>query len=279
MGEYLPGNLQERLRELREANGFATRQDLAKELGIDKSTYGRIESGETKTINSDILIKLSELYNVTSDYILGISDVPEKTYYDIGDLGLSVAAAKNLYTNNASKSAVNALLQNDKFLYATKQMETYFNGVASRAYQACNDLYNFSFDILTDAIHAGRIPWDKDMKELQKGLKARKVPRESFQLTKIQNQVMAAIKEIKKDISSSIKDFAGEQCNASVLKEIRNEMQKYGDLTKYSKEEQKKFIVEMIQNAVKKDSDLTEEQAKEIDKGIETILMKAFSMK
>ena len=279
MGEYLPGNLQERLRELREANGFATRQDLAKELGIDKSTYGRIESGETKTINSDILIKLSELYNVTSDYILGISDVPEKTYYDIGDLGLSVTAAKNLYTNNASKSAVNALLQNDKFLYATKQMETYFDGVASRAYQACNDLYNFSFDILTDAIHAGRIPWDKDMKELQKGLKARKVPRESFQLTKIQNQVMAAIKEIKKDISSSNKDFAGEQCNASVLKEIRNEMQKYGDLTKYSKEEQKKFIVEMVQNAVKKDSVLTEEQANEVDKTIETFLMKAFSTK
>ncbi len=46
-------------------------------LGIDKSTYGRMESGATKTVSSDILIKLSELYNVTTDYILGISDVPE----------------------------------------------------------------------------------------------------------------------------------------------------------------------------------------------------------
>ena len=64
MKEYLPGNLQERLRKLREANGYGTRQELADKLGIDKSTYGRMESGATKTVSSDILIKLSELYKV-----------------------------------------------------------------------------------------------------------------------------------------------------------------------------------------------------------------------
>ena len=60
MGEYLPGNLQERLRELREANGFKSREKLAEVIGVNKTTYSRIENGSTKTISSDIL--LNRLY-------------------------------------------------------------------------------------------------------------------------------------------------------------------------------------------------------------------------
>ncbi|MBE5858634.1 MAG: helix-turn-helix transcriptional regulator [Butyrivibrio sp.] len=45
MGEYLPGNLQERLRELREANGYKTREKLAEAIGVYKTTYSRIENG------------------------------------------------------------------------------------------------------------------------------------------------------------------------------------------------------------------------------------------
>ena len=100
MGEYLPGNLQERLRELREANGFKSREKLAEVIGVNKTTYSRIENGSTKTISSDILLKLADLYKVPTDYILGLSDTPENTGYDIKELGLSVEAAKNLYSGN-----------------------------------------------------------------------------------------------------------------------------------------------------------------------------------
>ena len=60
MGEYLPGSLQDRLVELREANGYNSQYKLAEKIGVDRSTYSRIENGDTKTISSDILIKLSE---------------------------------------------------------------------------------------------------------------------------------------------------------------------------------------------------------------------------
>ena len=38
MGEYLPGNLQDRLRELREANGYNSQYKLAEKIGVDRRT-------------------------------------------------------------------------------------------------------------------------------------------------------------------------------------------------------------------------------------------------
>ena len=64
MGEYLPGSLQDRLVELREANGYNSQYKLAEKIGVDRSTYSRIENGDTKTISSDILItKTSHMKN------------------------------------------------------------------------------------------------------------------------------------------------------------------------------------------------------------------------
>ena len=128
MGEYLPGNLQERLIELRKTHGYKSQQQLVDALGgiVDKTTYSRIESGATKTINNELLVKLAELYNVSADYILEIANVPEKTYFDIQELGLSVEAAKNLYSGKVSTKVINELLINEKFATATKMMDLFF---------------------------------------------------------------------------------------------------------------------------------------------------------
>ena len=87
MSEYLPGNICERLRELREARGLDI-QDVAEIIGIHRTTYGRIESG-TASLSSEGLMLLSKYYDVPADYILGIVDVPDKTYFEIRELDYS----------------------------------------------------------------------------------------------------------------------------------------------------------------------------------------------
>lgn len=206
MGEYLPGNLQERLRELREANGFNSRNKLADEIGIDRTTYGRIENGSTKTISSDILIKLSKLYGVPTDYILGISDTPEDTRYDIKELGLSVEAAKNLYSKKVDPRVVNELLINDRFAMAAKLMADFFSGAVTQMLTAHNALLNSSVDILNDLVVSGKIPNDKDAVETKKKLKAAKIPTSRFELDKIQMYLMKAVREIQGKVSKEIAD-------------------------------------------------------------------------
>ena len=62
-----------RIRELRKSLGLS-QEALAKKIGTTQQAVSRMENN-AYDIPSDILIKLSQEYNVTTDYILGISDV------------------------------------------------------------------------------------------------------------------------------------------------------------------------------------------------------------
>ena len=64
-----------RIRELREDNDIL-QKDIAKLLNTTQQHYSRIENGTTE-ITADRVIALAKFYNVTSDYILGLSDKKE----------------------------------------------------------------------------------------------------------------------------------------------------------------------------------------------------------
>ena len=65
-----------RIRNLREDHDLNQTQ-VARYLGMSQTGYSKYETGEND-IPTLILIKLSELYNVSIDYLLNVSDNPEK---------------------------------------------------------------------------------------------------------------------------------------------------------------------------------------------------------
>ena len=66
-------NCAERIRALREDAG-RTQTDIAALLKVGQRTYCDYELGKTR-IPVDSLIVLARLYNVSMDYITGVSDV------------------------------------------------------------------------------------------------------------------------------------------------------------------------------------------------------------
>lgn len=54
-----------------------SKSELARRLEITPSQITRILNGDTKTISSDILIKLTKFFGVSADYLLGITDKKE----------------------------------------------------------------------------------------------------------------------------------------------------------------------------------------------------------
>ncbi|MBS7360667.1 MAG: helix-turn-helix transcriptional regulator [Oscillospiraceae bacterium] len=61
-----------RIKDLREDND-RTQKEVADYLGMKQPQYYRYETG-VRDIPSDVLIALSKYYNVTTDYILGLTD-------------------------------------------------------------------------------------------------------------------------------------------------------------------------------------------------------------
>ena len=64
-----------RIRDLREDRDL-TQKELSRELNYSQQVYSNYELGQ-RDIPTDILIKLSLFYNVSVDYILGLTDKPE----------------------------------------------------------------------------------------------------------------------------------------------------------------------------------------------------------
>lgn len=70
-----------KLRALRTAAGM-TQDELAKKLGITKSVVSYYELQE-RSPSPDVLIRLADIFHVTTDYLLGID---RKKLIDVSDL-------------------------------------------------------------------------------------------------------------------------------------------------------------------------------------------------
>lgn len=65
-----------RLRDLREDMDL-TQEQLVKILKMHKTTYTNYEQGKREP-PFELIIKLAKLYNVSTDYIAGLTDIPSK---------------------------------------------------------------------------------------------------------------------------------------------------------------------------------------------------------
>ena len=61
-----------RLKELREENNL-TQTQVAELLNVKQNTYSQYET-EKRQLSIEVLIKLSKLYKVSTDYILELED-------------------------------------------------------------------------------------------------------------------------------------------------------------------------------------------------------------
>ena len=67
-----------RIRDIREDNDL-TQEQLGKVLNKSQQGYNHIEAGRAE-LRIDDLIKLCKLYNLSADYLIGLTDTPRTLY-------------------------------------------------------------------------------------------------------------------------------------------------------------------------------------------------------
>ena len=78
-----------RLKTLRKSQGI-TQKELAKNLSLDRSTISKYEKGLILP-DIKILISIATYFNVSTDYLLGITDIKNKSISMENDYGLMLS--------------------------------------------------------------------------------------------------------------------------------------------------------------------------------------------
>ena len=91
--EYLSAPSNIRLADLMKEHNIS-QPELAKEIGCSKSTINRFISGAKGTLTHEQVLKIARLFNVSTDFLLGETNIPDRKNYDIAELGLSRRSRK-----------------------------------------------------------------------------------------------------------------------------------------------------------------------------------------
>ena len=211
MAVYLTGDLRFRLKNLMMERNVSQSQ-LAKVAGISESTFSRFMSGQIQDLSSESVIRIARELKVSTDFLLGIINMPDKRNYDISDLGLTAQAARNLYTQRVNRDVVAYLLENPKFAETTRLIADYMTGSLAAGIAAQNALLDHVAGMLIDAkLYAGA-----------RDVKLRKIPKNQV-LDKIQTTFAAAVRDMEKDVTLEV---AAKKLTGKQFERIRSEVTK-----------------------------------------------------
>jgi transcriptional regulator with XRE-family HTH domain len=197
---YLPSTPQQRLQDLMKEHKI-TQTVLAKKIGVTESTLSRFINGTKDTLSLDQMIGIARIFNVSTDFLLCMTDVPDRKNYDISELGLSAEAARNLYTGRTNPQVVSRLLENRRFAQLTNMIALYFDDTLASGFAVQNQIFQTLSSMLLGT--------GKEQPEARKAAQQaaqtallNKMPVYQADLTNIQNQFMTVLREIKKEIGT-----------------------------------------------------------------------------
>lgn len=186
----------------------------------------RFISGKTDKLGDKNIIRIARVFNVSTDFLLGETDIPDRMDYDISELGLSVQAARNLYTQKVNPQVVNALLENPEFANTTNLISSYLDDELAKGFAAQNQLYATVAGMLNGIPESAG-----DVKKLQ-------APVYQADLNAIRNSFMKAVRAVKEEAGNDLS--VARKLTAQAVKQI------YAGLTKGQKKPNRKITAEQI---------------------------------
>lgn len=136
-GGFLPGGLAFSVTRI-VSPALKKQAELASKIGVAESSISRFLNGSKNKLTIEQIISIARIFNVSSDFLLCLTDVPDKKNYDISELGLSAEAARNLYTGRVNPEVISRLLETRRFAQLTNMIALYFDETMASGFAAQN---------------------------------------------------------------------------------------------------------------------------------------------
>ena len=122
-------SINERMKDLRYPYGEdrIQQQELAAALGIPVSTINEYEK-EGTYVPSDVIIKYCRYFNVTSDYLLGLTDIRNQPNAEIHELHLTGRALEKLKNQEINPWLLSDIIEHDQFNSLMMDASIYVDG-------------------------------------------------------------------------------------------------------------------------------------------------------
>ena len=218
---YLPGTVRERIQDqLKERK--ITQGELAAEIGMAESSLSRFLSAKTDKIGDEYIIKMADFLGVSTDFILGQTDFPERRNYDIGELGLSYKAAMVLYTREVDTDVVNRMLESPQFPEITRMISRYFKDTIAEGFAVQNAMWDTLQQLTSTADTTHLANPQEGTEAVAQILGMMKADPHEKDVEAIQTALMDMLREIKNGIQTQMPttELATKQITQSMMQSM-----------------------------------------------------------
>ena len=151
--------------------------------------------------------------------LLGLTDIPYRTNYDLEKLGLSAQAAKNLLTNKANAGMLSTLLVMPTFITLVSQLAQLQNATLSAGIAGMNTLFQSLGTLLIE--HAHQNPEDKPAaKETLQDIRSVRQPLYEADTAAIEATFKKLLQELKGETKTAV--TSSEKFTSQVMEQFTN---------------------------------------------------------
>ena len=239
-------NIHQRLSDLRNGTG-KSQKEVADELNVQASVLSRIERGETKAVSHDLVIKFAEYYNVSTDYLLCISDIRIRRNVELEELGLTNKALLQLLQGNVNGDILSRLLEHRYFPQLLDTINSYFTEEHNAGFANRNAVIDMGTASLRELIKE-----NPDCKiETQHGIReinAQKITGTEADIEKIKSIYLVILKDIKKEFDIPFSDVSSEELQKQLANMRKQALFQKKKNPKFNETNMAKLVMNMFQN-------------------------------
>ena len=188
-----------RLKDLRKKRDI-TLEALAKDVAISRSALGTYETGEFKDISPLSIVKLAEYYGVTTDYLMGVSNMEKEADAEIQELRLTNGALDVLKDGGFNRLLLSEIICHKDFQRLMVDMEIFVDHIASMQI----DNLNYSMGATRDIVQKQYHPDENEV--FYRTAELGKIPADEYVSSVLRDDLVGILRDIREARPKKAKD-------------------------------------------------------------------------
>lgn len=207
----------ERLKDLRNKRGL-TLEALAKATKISRSALGAYETGEFKDISPFSIVILAKFYGVTTDYLMGVSNLEKEADSEIQELRLTNEALNVLKNGHFSGRLLSEVICHGDFSRLMTDMEIFVDHIASMQIDNLND----TMGVMRGIVQQQYRPEENEL--FYRTSELGKIPADEYVSSVLRDDLTGILRDIREAHPKNSKDKTGASPLA-IIEEFQKKVQ------------------------------------------------------